>query len=102
MRMLQTMNAHLLIRWLKLLVVTIVFCIAPARADDDNWPQFRGPFASGISPTTGPLKWDVATSKNIRWNVPIPGLGHSSPIVWQDRIFLTTAVAVEDDQQKLK
>jgi outer membrane protein assembly factor BamB len=76
-----------------------------ARAESDgNWPQFRGPSASGISPTAAPLEWDVATSKNIRWNVAIPGLGHSSPVVWNDRVFVTTAVAVNEgeDSQKLK
>ncbi|MSR64072.1 MAG: pyrrolo-quinoline quinone [Planctomycetes bacterium] len=63
----------------------------PAR--DTNWPQFRGAYASGIAngfPT--PLDFDVASGKNIQWRVAVPGLAHSSPIVWGERIYLTTAV----------
>ena len=60
-----------------------------------NWPSFRGPLASGV--TEGhrtPTKWDAAQSKNIPWKTAIPGLGHSCPIVWEDLIFVTTAVRV--------
>jgi outer membrane protein assembly factor BamB len=57
----------------------------------DNWPSWRGPGSLGISSEKGiPAKWDPA--KNIKWKVEVPGLGHSSPIVWGDRIFVTTAV----------
>ncbi|HVH25419.1 MAG TPA: PQQ-binding-like beta-propeller repeat protein [Vicinamibacterales bacterium] len=55
------------------------------------WPQWRGPHANGISRTaTPPLEW--SESKNIRWKVPVPGRGSSTPVVWGDRIFITTAV----------
>jgi outer membrane protein assembly factor BamB len=57
-----------------------------------NWPQFRGPNASGVSPEAAPLKWNVDTGENVRWQTPIPGLGHASPIIWGERIYLTTAV----------
>lgn len=58
-----------------------------------NWPSFRGPSASGVMEGhRTPTKWDVTQSENILWKVPIPGLGHSCPIVWEDRIFVTTAV----------
>jgi len=58
-----------------------------------NWPQFRGPAASGIDDTAAaPTDWDVDSGKNIRWKTPIPGLSHASPIVWDDRIYLITAV----------
>ena len=56
-----------------------------------EWPQWRGPGSSGVSPETGiPAEW--STSRNIAWKTPISGRGHSSPIIWGDRIFLTTAV----------
>jgi outer membrane protein assembly factor BamB len=59
-----------------------------------NWPSFRGPHASGIADGQfPPLTWDVEKNVNVRWKTPIPGLGHSCPIVWQDRIYLTTAVS---------
>ncbi len=57
-----------------------------------QWPQFRGPAASGIGTGTPPLTWDGETGKNVRWKTAIPGLGYSSPVIWGERIFLTTAV----------
>jgi outer membrane protein assembly factor BamB len=58
-----------------------------------NWPAFRGANAAGVSRTAVPTTWDVAASRNVAWKTPIPGLAHSSPIVWGDRIYVTTAVA---------
>lgn len=59
-----------------------------------NWPSFRGPNASGIGDGQAPpVVWDEERQRNIRWRTPIPGLGHSSPIVWGDRVFVTTAVS---------
>jgi outer membrane protein assembly factor BamB len=58
-----------------------------------NWPQFRGPHASGLDDSAAaPTNWDVESGKNIRWKTPIPGLAHSSPIVWNDRVYVITAV----------
>jgi outer membrane protein assembly factor BamB len=60
----------------------------------DNWPSFRGPQASGLSATaTPPVRWNLSTSANTAWRATIPGLGHSSPIIWGNRVFLTTAVS---------
>jgi outer membrane protein assembly factor BamB len=59
-----------------------------------QWPMFRGPNASGVSEASAPpLRWNRESGENIRWTTEIPGLGHSSPIVWGDRIFVTTAVS---------
>ena len=56
-----------------------------------NWPQWRGPDGSGISTEKNlPATWTPTT--NIKWKAAIPGRGHSSPIVWGNRIFVTTAV----------
>ena len=56
----------------------------------DDWPQFRGNDQSGLSGETGiPSKWSA--TENIAWKTPIPGESWSSPIVWRDRVFLTTA-----------
>jgi outer membrane protein assembly factor BamB len=58
-----------------------------------GWPSFRGPSASGVvEGHKAPAEWSVSQSKNILWKTPVPGLGHSSPIVWEDRIFVTTAI----------
>jgi outer membrane protein assembly factor BamB len=59
-----------------------------------NWPQWRGPDGSGISNEKNlPAEW--TPTKNIKWKTPIDGRAHSSPIVWGNRIFLTTAVEGE-------
>ncbi len=64
------------------------------RADQPNWPQFRGPNAAGFDDSApAPAEWDVPSGRGVRWKTPIPGLAHSSPIVWGERIFVTTAVA---------
>ncbi len=73
-----------------------------AEPGSTNWPQFRGPSASGVAegkPT--PTKWNVETGENIRWKTPIPGLGHSSPIVSGDKLFVTTAVSEREDSLKV-
>jgi outer membrane protein assembly factor BamB len=58
-----------------------------------NWPQFRGPGATGVSEGPGrPTKFDGTTAQNLRWKTAIPGLSHASPIVWGDKIFVVTAV----------
>ena len=68
---------------------------APARG---VWPSFRGPGASGVADGQNlPDTWNLASGENILWRIPIPGLGHSSPIVWGDRIFVTTAVSSRPD-----
>ena len=59
-----------------------------------GWPQWRGPSGQGISEEKNlPEEW--TTTKNIKWKTAIPGRGHSSPIVWGNRIFLTTAIEGE-------
>lgn len=75
-----------------LLAASIAFPGDPANV---NWPSFRGPDACGVSggPQT-PRTWNVATGQNIAWKTPIPGLGLSSPVIWGDRVFVTTAVMV--------
>jgi len=63
-----------------------------------NWPSFRGLGASGVADGQKlPATWDIAKGTNIAWKTPIPGLAHSSPIVWGDRVFVTTAVSSRPD-----
>jgi outer membrane protein assembly factor BamB len=52
----------------------------------NDWPQWRGPLGTGVAPAARPpLKW--SENKNIRWKTELPGKGHSTPIVWGERIF---------------
>ena len=63
-----------------------------------SWPGFRGPSASGVGDGQRlPDTWNVATGKNIVWTTAVPGLAHSSPIVWGDRIFVTSAISSRPD-----
>lgn len=60
---------------------------------ESNWPQYRGPHALGVDDSVPlPTTWNVETGANVRWQTPIPGLAHSSPIVWGDRVYVATAV----------
>src|SRR5207302_10412385 len=58
-----------------------------------NWPQFRGMQASGVDANAAaPTRWDVDSGQNIRWRTSLPGLAHASPIIWNDRVYVATAV----------
>ncbi len=85
------------------ILLFLIALIAPAAArkgPDANWPSFRGPNASGIAEGyTLPSRWDAATSSNVLWKTPVPGLGLSSPVVWGNRIFLSTAISGADNPQ---
>jgi outer membrane protein assembly factor BamB len=78
-----------------LVTLLAVFGAGPGLAAPSyNWPQWRGPDGQGVSPETGvPTEW--STTENVAWKTAIPGRGHSSPVVWGDRLFLTTAVEGE-------
>lgn len=66
----------------------------PKETSKGSWPSFRGPNASGIVDGQNlPDEWSVKTGQNILWRTPIPGLAHSSPVVWGNRIFVTTALS---------
>jgi outer membrane protein assembly factor BamB len=71
-----------------------------ATAPPLDWPQFRGPNGTGIGDgQQPPVSWNVKTGQNVRWKTPIPGLGHSCPAVWGNRIFITTAISGKPDQK---
>ena len=65
---------------------------------DGNWPSFHGPGGGGVQDGWDtPLEWDVESGENVLWSTDIPGLSHSSPVVWGDRLFVTTAVRLEGE-----
>lgn len=68
-----------------------------------NWPSFRGPDGTGVADGQNPpVVWDVKKGESVRWKTPIPGLGHSCPIVWGDRVFVTTAVSSGEADPKIR
>ncbi|MEM8996136.1 MAG: PQQ-binding-like beta-propeller repeat protein [Acidobacteriota bacterium] len=82
-----------LVAGLTVAVLAQSFLASPLLAEA-HWPSFRGPSASGVSDgVETPTTWNVETGENVLWRTAIPGLGLSSPIVWGDKLFVTTAVA---------
>jgi outer membrane protein assembly factor BamB len=66
---------------------------------DRQWPQYRGYMSSGVLDKANlPDSFDLDKNINIKWKIPIPGLGLSSPVIWGDKLFLTTAVSNTDNQ----
>lgn len=72
--------------------------LVPVRARP--WPQFRGPGGSGIADEQGvPLRWNASEGEGIAWEVSLPGLGVSSPIIWDDRVYVVTAASLTEDSE---
>lgn len=79
---------------LRVLILTVLLATTPQVWAED-WPCWRGPRLDGTSQEVGvPLQW--SKTENIVWKTPIPGKGHSSPIIWGDRIFVTSCVESEE------
>jgi outer membrane protein assembly factor BamB len=73
-----------------------IFLFASSLACGQNWPGFRGPNANGIvDGKTIPVSFDVPAGRNVLWKAEVPGLAFSGPIVWGDKLFLTTAISSE-------
>jgi len=81
------MNNFKLLRLIFLLTITISLSTAQAQ----NWPCWRGPNGDGTSSEINlPIEWDAV--KNVIWKSKVPGTGHSSPIIWEDKLFTLTAL----------
>lgn len=79
----------------RMMLAFTVFCLlvaaVPAASD---WPHWRGPNRNGlVDGANPPVEW--SEGKNIRWKTPIPGMGHATPVVWGERIFVQTAVMTD-------
>jgi len=87
MKELTTRRMALVVVAAVLLVWSLPVISAPGPGD---WPYWRGPAADGMAVGDAPLTWSA--TENVKWKADIPGLGHSSPVIWGDYIFLTTAI----------
>jgi len=68
-------------------------CLSQAAPADQNWGQWRGPLANGVSPNGDPpAEW--SETRNVKWKVAIPGEGSASPIIWDNLVFVQTAIPV--------
>ena len=88
------MRNHNVMRLFQLGLLAVV-CMSTAAAAQDNWPRFRGPNADGVASDHAglPTKW--TTTENVKWVADVPGWGWSCPIVWGNRVFLTSVVSDE-------
>lgn len=76
-------------KWILCLAGSFLFLASLAQAD--NWPHWRGEAGNGVSSTAKPpTEWSA--TKNVKWKVAVPGLGSGSPVIWDDNVFVTTAV----------
>ena len=83
---------------LTILHVLFLFCLGSTSVYGENWPAWRGPRGDGTSlETSAPIKW--SNTENVAWKTRIPGKGHASPIVFNDAVFVVTAI--EDKQQRV-
>jgi len=77
------------------------FLVSASFLQAENWPSYRGPQGSGVSARNAPTHWNADASagpvQNVVWRTPIPGLGHASPIVWGNRLFVATAVRTQGE-----
>ncbi len=86
---------------LPLAIIGLTFALAHAATAAD-WPQFRGPQASGVDDSVAvPTTWNVESGSNVLWKTALPGLAHSAPITWGDRVYLATAVGPGDAALKV-
>jgi outer membrane protein assembly factor BamB len=82
-----------MLKAMKVSAAVIALCLAACSVEAQDWPAFRGAGATGVAETGAPpVSWDIGGKRNVAWTTAIPGLGHSSPIVWGNRVFLTSAV----------
>jgi outer membrane protein assembly factor BamB len=81
-----------------LLCFTLQYLIAQTDYDH-QWPGFRGPWGRGYIESAGtPTSWSVDSSVNIKWKTTIPGLGHSCPVIWDNFLFVTSAVNMKNEE----
>jgi len=73
-----------------LLAAAPLVSVQAQRPDQAHWPQWRGPFFNGMARGDAPTVW--SDTSNIKWKTAIPGRGYSTPVIWGDKIFLTTAI----------
>ena len=76
-----------------LILALAIVTVGPSWADAGNWGHWRGPAGDGTAPEARPPV-EFGAAQNVRWRVPLPGAGSSSPVVWDDRVFVTSAVPV--------
>jgi outer membrane protein assembly factor BamB len=90
--------------WPELFFILLLFAGCSSRPMQDpvnpsrQWPGFRGKYAAGVLDDAGlPESWDVESMQHVKWKTEVPGLGLSCPVIWGDRVYITTAVSSGDN-----
>ena len=81
------------------LAALVMFAVWPAllvAGPSENWPQWRGPNHTAVVPDDPGLPEHWSNSENVGWKTAVPGIGWSSPIVWDNKVFVTSVIADED------
>jgi outer membrane protein assembly factor BamB len=79
------------------IIPSILLFADPDTATAQNWPQWRGPHSTGAAPAGNPpVEW--SEQQNIKWKTPLPGIGYSTPVVWNDIMYLTAAIPPEGSE----
>ncbi len=86
--------------FVSILATNLAAIAASSEQYNRNWPQWRGPAGNGlVLHGNPPLQW--GEDKNVKWKVGIPGLGHASPVIWENKIFILTAVPSQGSSKEL-
>ncbi len=82
----------------RLIAIAVLF-LAGTSLSAQNWPGFRGSNGAGVADgTPTAVKWNAPAGENVAWKTPVPGVAVSSPIVWGDRVFVSTAISSDPNQ----
>ncbi len=86
---------------MRTIALTLLLCLLASTASAEDWPQWRGPDGQGHASTTGlPLKW--GEDKNVTWKTPLPGEGHSSPVIAGEQVWLTSAIVIAESAERAR
>src|SRR5436305_493121 len=86
-------------RGIRCVLIVCACVVGTVSLSAQHWPAFRGSNAAGVAdgrPTA--VKWNTVTGENVAWKTPVPGVAVSSPIVWGDRVFVSTAISGDPNQ----
>ena len=88
-----------MMRFLRIALTSGVAVFSTVALSAQHWPAFRGANAGGVADgTPTAVTWNVSTGQNVAWKAPVPGIAVSSPIVWGDRVFVSTAISSDPSQ----
>ena len=83
-------------------ILTLAVLSISSAAGQDNWPQFRGPNADGVAADDPRLPDSWSTEDNVAWVADVPGYAWACPVVWENRVFVSTVVSDAENEKPKK